>query len=139
MEENRVKTVEYRIEMQKQLAQDFWFMNYKQPEIWREDFDWADNCVDMEWGNGWLAPFYDLCQQLLTEVKSDFQWVQLKEKFGEARCYYNGTVTEYGKQLIDLFERDMGYICEYCGREGKIREGSWLICLCDECYNERRK
>lgn len=133
---SNVQTVEYRIEMQEKLAKDFWFMNYKKPELWDNDFNWAQNCFSMEWGNGWLDSFYNLCRQLLTEVKSDFQWMQLKEKFGTAHCYYMGTITPYGKELIQQFEIDTKSICENCGDEGILRTDGWYICLCDKCYNK---
>lgn len=134
-----ITSVEYREMMEAQLAKDFWFMNINPVNIWDPDFSYSQNCFPMEWGNGWLASFYDLCRQLLTEVKSDFQWTQLKEKFGGARCYYNGTVSEYGKQLIHDFEYEMENVCEHCGKPGTIRTDGWFMCLCDKCYNESRR
>ena len=138
MEEHNVQTVEYRLEMQEKLAKDFWFMNYRTPDPWDENFNWAKNCFTMEWGNGWLDSFYNLCRQLLVEVKSDFHWIQLKEKFGGARCYYVGTVTPYGEELIRQFEVDMESVCEYCGKPGELRTKGWWIALCDECYKKRK-
>ena len=136
---NDVKSEEYRIEMQEQLAKDFWFMNDEKPAIWRNGFNWADNCFPMEWGNGWLESFYDLCRQLLTEVKSDFQWVQLKEKFGGARCYYDGTITPYGAELIHNFEYDMESVCEICGKPGRLHTDGWWMAICDECYKKSQE
>ena len=139
MEENNVQTVEYRIEMQEKLAKDFWFMNYEKPNIYEDNFNWSANCFPMEWGNGWLPSFYNLCRQLLVEVKSDFQWVQLKEKFGGARCYYSGTVTPYGEELIRQFEVDMESVCEICGEPAILRTNGWWKALCDNCYKESEK
>ena len=143
MEKNNIQTVEYRIEMEAQLAKDFWFMceDNKRPDYLdrHDDKAWAEICFPMEWGNGWLAPFYDLCRQLLVEVKSDFQWGQLKEKFGGARCYYSGTVTPYGEELIRQFEVDMESVCEICGEPATLRTNGWWKALCDNCYKESEK
>ena len=143
IQQNDITSAEYRQMMEAQLAKDFWFMceNNKRPDYFEMDsnVEWAKVCFPMEWGNGWLYDFYDLCRQLLTEVKSDFQWTQLKEKFGGARCYYNGTITPYGEELINLFEVDMESVCEVCGKPGKLRTDGWWMALCDDCYEKSRK
>ena len=143
IQQNDVTSVEYRQMMEAQLAKDFWFMceDNKRPDYLdrHNEVEWAKICFPMEWGNGWLASFYDLCRQLLTEVKSDFQWGQLKEKFGGARCYYSGTVTPYGEELIRLFEVDMESICEICGKPGKLRTDGWWCAMCDDCYKKSKE
>ena len=143
MEEHNVQTVEYRQMMEAQLAKDFWFMceDNKRPDYLdrHNEAEWSKICFPMEWGNGWLASFYNLCRQLLVEVKSDFQWAQLKEKFGGARCYYSGTVTPYGEELIRQFEVDMESVCEICGEPATLRTKGWWKALCDKCYKESEK
>lgn len=134
-----VMSPEYREEMQDKFARDFWFMCTRRPDPWEVDFNWHDICFEMEWGNGWLRAFYDLCRQLLTEVKSDFQWTQLKEKFGTARCYYGGGITPYGVKLIEEFEKETAEICEHCGEPGKIYNDGWMMCLCDKCEEKSRE
>ena len=131
-----IKSEQYYNEMRENLARDFWFMNYDTPDLLDPDFTWADNCVPIEFGAGWFRAFYELCTKLLTETKSDFAWIQLKEKWGYANCYYSGTVTQYGKELIEEFEQETKSICEICGSEGKMRTDGWYKCLCDECYQE---
>ena len=131
-----VMSPEYREVIQSKLAHDFWFMNINKPDIWNPDFNWSDNCFLMEWGNGWCEAFYDLCRQLLVEVKADFQWIQLKEKFGTARCYYTGCITPYGQELIEIFEHETKEICEFCGAPGQLRNTDWIKCMCDECMEE---
>ena len=68
-----------------------------------------------------------------------FLLTQLKEKFGGARCYYVGTVTEYGEELIRQFEVDMESVCERCGKPGELRTDGWWMALCDKCNEESRK
>lgn len=140
MEENFVQSEEYRRACEAQLAQDFWFMCRERPNEFEEVEDWADLCECMEWNNGWLFEFYNLCRQLLTEVKSDFHWTQLKEKYGTANCYYTGGITKYGQELIEQFEKDSAEICEWCGKPGKIRDvGNWYVTLCDDCLDKYNK
>ena len=131
-----IKSYQYLEEMQEKFAKDFWFMNKEKPDSWNLDFNWADNCIPMQWNNGWLSSFYQLCTELLTEAKSDFEWLQLKEKWGYANCYYTGGITQYGRELIEQFEQETKHICEICGSEGKIRGSGWYKCFCDDCYRE---
>lgn len=143
IQQNDIQSVEYRQMMEAQLAKDFWFMceDNKRPDYLDRHSEkaWAEICFPMEWRNGWLYPFYILCQELLTEVKSDFQWTQLKEKFGGARCYYTGTITPYGEELINMFEVDMESVCENCGKSATLRTDGWWKALCDKCYKESKE
>ena len=127
-EREYIKSIEYREEMEKKLLDDFWFMK-----------DDDGTCFPMEWGNGWLAEFYELCRQLTTEVSEDFKWAQLKEKYGGARCYYWGHITPYGEELICQFEIDMQSVCEVCGEPSTLRTDGWWMSLCDQCYKENLK
>ena len=132
-----VKSVEYREAMESQLAYDFWFMNSHMANEWDDDFSWDKNCFPIEWGNGWLAKFYELCNQLITEVKSNFQFTQLKEKWGYANCYYDGGITPYGEELIHNFEEETKSICEICGSsEGLMRTDGWYKVMCEDCYKD---
>ena len=126
----------YITEMEENLAYDFWFMNTNLYNRWDEDFSWDKNCFPIEFGPGWLRSFYNLCKNLLTEVKSDFQFTQLKEKWGYANVYYSGGITQYGQQLIEQFEEESKEICENCGKPGKIYYDGWVKCLCPECYEQ---
>ena len=134
-----VKTLEYRQQMEAQLAYDIWFMNTHSKDKWDDDFSWDKNCFPIEFGNGWLYSFYELCTKLLTEVKSDFTVQQIKEKFGGGRFYYSGGITPYGEELIRQWEVDMESVCECCGEPGKLRTDGWWKALCDKCNNESKE
>jgi len=138
-ERKEKQEVKYRLDMEEQLARDFWFMNIEKPDPWNPEFSWYENCFPMEWNNGWLRPFYNLCRDLLLEVKSDFRWTQLKEKWGMACCYYDGGITPYGEELIHEFEHETKEICEVCGKSGSMRTDGWYKVLCNECYEEVNK
>lgn len=66
----------------------------------------------------------------LTEVPQVVA-VQVKEKFGTLRFYYNG-----GDDIVDgmvrMAESMSKRVCEECGSPGTIRGGSWIRTLCDE-------
>lgn len=139
MDIDDITSKEYRKNIEAQLAYDIWFMNDHSKNEWDEDFSWDSNCFPIEAGNGWLYSLYVLCTKLLTEVKSNFEVVQVKEKFGRARFYYSGGITPYGKQLIAEFEKESETICEHCGEPGKLRGTGWYMTLCDKCWEEYRK
>ena len=57
--------------------------------------------------------------------------VQVKEKFGTLRFYYDGG-DEYISGLVAMAESMSGCTCEECGAPGKQRSGGWIQTLCDE-------
>ena len=61
--------------------------------------------------------------------------VQVKEKFGSLRFYYDGG-DEYIRALVNFAESMSGRICEKCGSPGKTRGGGWVRTLCDEHEEE---
>lgn len=67
--------------------------------------------------------------------------VQIKEKFGGLRFYYNG-----GDDTVDgmvrMAEAWAYASCQACGAPGKLRSGDWVRTLCDhheEEYQRKRK
>ena len=62
--------------------------------------------------------------------------VQIKEKFGGLRFYYDGG-DHYVHGAVALAE-DLSYkICERCGNPGKPNKAGWIRTLCDKCEEER--
>lgn len=57
--------------------------------------------------------------------------VQVKEKFGTLRFYYDGG-DEYISGLVTMAEWASSVTCETCGERGKIRGGGWLYTACDK-------
>lgn len=56
--------------------------------------------------------------------------VQVKEKFGGLRFYYNGG-DDYIRGVVSMAEA-MSYVtCETCGAPGKLRGDRWVQTLCD--------
>lgn len=63
--------------------------------------------------------------------------VQIKEKFGGLRFYYEGGDEQiYG--MVRIAESWASHSCEECGTPGKMREGGWIKTLCDHHEAERQ-
>lgn len=57
--------------------------------------------------------------------------IQVKEKYGTLRFYYNGG-DDYIDGVIDLAEYMSSKICEVCGSPGSLNEGPWYKTTCVE-------
>jgi len=57
--------------------------------------------------------------------------VQVKEKFGTLRFYFNGG-DDHIDGLVAMAEGMSSVTCEECGVPGKLRKGSWVQTLCDQ-------
>jgi hypothetical protein len=118
-------------------------------------------CFGFECDDGWFDIIYNLCDHLQTHVEGyymgdkDGSWrpsqitaVQVKEKYGTLRFYYNGGClvekndpNKYKEDhLIDGIVSHACFLssrtCEVCGNKGKVRGGGWVKCLCENCAKE---
>ena len=87
-------------------------------------FDIIDKC---------LSDILKICY----EAGASVQIVQIKEKFGGLRIYYdledaenNLDVYKQINDAIDIAEDESYTICEYCGEEGKLQRKGWWKTLC---------
>jgi hypothetical protein len=85
---------------------------------------------------GWNKIIADLISELIS-AGWDKRILQAKEKFGGLRFYIPNTT----KELIEIilkYEKISYHTCEICGenKTSKIRRGSWIRTLCDECYEK---
>lgn len=93
-----------------------------------------------ECGPGWRW-LWEGAAELMKEtgIPDGFHSTQMKEKFGSIRWYYDANENcEYTQSLVDSVEHLSAYICEECGRPGRVRQGGWLRCLCPEHANGRK-
>lgn len=111
-------------------------------------------CWGFECGDGWYQIINSLCNNIQhytdwqneNHAKGYKQYkevpqvvaVQVKEKFGGLRFYYEG-----GDEKIDGMVRmaeSWAYnTCEECGNLGKTRSGGWIRTLCDKHEEERQE
>lgn len=85
-----------------------------------------------ECGDGWHLLLFVAARQL-EALDEDLKAVQVKEKFGTLRFYLDH-YTIAAEEIIKEAERRSAVTCERCGGFGKLRKGSWLRTLCDECH-----
>lgn len=84
--------------------------------------EYADDCLQRSVDRGYR------------EIKEVYQVVavQVKEKFGGLRFYYNGG-SEYVDGLVAMAEAISYVTCERCGKVGKPNNSGWIVTLCDDC------
>jgi hypothetical protein len=58
--------------------------------------------------------------------------IQVKEKYGTLR-FYMSTETDAMSDVINEAEERSYNTCETCGKAGRIRQGAWVMTLCDDC------
>ena len=67
---------------------------------------------------------------------------QTKEKFGGLRFYVDD-IPEECHEIIEgaiwQTERTSFKTCQDCGEPGRVRDGGWVLTLCDECVEKRGK
>lgn len=96
-------------------------------------------------GPGWWPIIESLCSNIQRHIdykqeqKEKYQRgdgctqvvaVQIKEKFGGLRFYYNGG-DDYVYGLVNMAETWAEKSCEVCGSPGKSRSAGWVRTLCD--------
>lgn len=109
----------------------------------------------IECGDGWYDIIASLCfkisqherniesrntylidQKQEPTIYSQFQFTQIKEKFGGLRIYsYGGD--DYTSGLVAMAESWSFYTCENCGEKGKPVKGGWILTLCDKCRESK--
>lgn len=87
-------------------------------------------------GKGWIEPVRNALKVL---DAAGAKVVQIKEKFGGLRLYYNHAkdINVWAYVACEMAVRDAEQkcwkLCENCGAKGKLRDGGWVKTLCDAC------
>lgn len=117
---------------------------------WIAPVDWFGNRVK-EYGFtmyddipiGWKRAFGKIMLEDYREVliknnyNNEFQWIQVKEKYGTLRLYSNGAPEDV-LALESKYDYISGFFCISCGRmNSPILTDGWIEPLCEECYNKR--
>jgi hypothetical protein len=97
-------------------------------------------CWGFECGDGW----FNIIDQLCANIQSHIDWknkekeivpqvtvVQVKEKFGGLRFYYDGG-DDYINGLSSMAESISELTCETCGNPVKRQGGGWVYTACEE-------
>jgi hypothetical protein len=89
--------------------------------------DWSHK--NHEWDLKWNAEHPDE-QRPVRDPVSQVVAVQVKEKFGGLRFYYDGGDDQvYG--MVRMAESWAAHTCEQCGAPGKMRGHGWYYTACD--------
>jgi hypothetical protein len=116
-------------------------------------------CWGLSCGDGW----YNIIDTLCANIQSHIDWsiknhrydvvnnttsirpavkqvvaVQVKEKFGGLRFYYDGG-DDYIRGLSSMAESMSIRTCEECGSPGQQRNGGWVRTLCDYHEEEHQR
>lgn len=128
----------------------------KYPKIFKDrhgDMKETLMCWGFECGDGWYQILDSLCGQIqhyidwknrsaeagykdwapITQVVA----VQVKEKFGGLRFYYEGG-DDHISGMVRMAESWASVTCEECGAPGLTRSGGWIRTLCDYHEAERQ-
>lgn len=86
--------------------------------------------------DGWKLLFLQMCEDIrkastLVELQS-LRIIQVKEKFGEIRCYIAGGNLAIDT-IIDNYSYVSGYICRSCGNIATVVSQSWVSPWCSTC------
>jgi len=96
-------------------------------------------------GDGWSGILTQLCQSIQSHIDwknkdgvvvPQVEVLQLKEKFGSLRFYYQGG-DEYIAGLVSMAESMSGITCEECGSPGSQGGQGWISTLCPTHRAER--
>lgn len=96
------------------------------------------------WPDGWNVAFADMfLDELGAEIKrtgqKDFAIFQIKEKYGQMRCYTSGT-SRKANDIIYKYGHISENVCWTCGKPDvpMINDG-WMHPVCFECYKKAEK
>jgi len=132
-----------KVELQNELFE-------KYPKIFRQkDLPMQETCMcwGIETGDGWYNIIDMLCLQiewhtahnLKKDEDSDLvqvEAVQVKEKYGTLRFYYNGG-NEFIHGLVSMAEGMSGRTCEECGAPGTQNNTGWIKTQCVPCRDKQ--
>lgn len=91
---------------------------------------------------GWIDAFgKQMCDDLmeaLGEYATEWEIVQVKEKFGAMRLYHNGCPKEiYNKveRIIEKYAYISQFVCVHCGSlDAQLYDDGWITPWCNKCF-----
>lgn len=134
--------------MKKEL-ENILFEKYKNIFPKGRDVDYRQNlmCFGFVCGDGWyniIDEFLSRLTLILKREKFTIDIIQIKEKFGSLRIYYNMNDEQEKhrkevRNILMLAELKSFKTCEICGKDGDIRQDNgWVSTLCNSCVKEKR-
>lgn len=90
-------------------------------------------------GPGWW-PILDRIVPQIMEADPDV-YLYIKEKYGLLRIEMSSKKIPIEQHIAWENEAELASstVCECCGCPGKVRDLSWILTLCDDCYKKDMK
>ena len=102
-------------------------------------------CWGFECQDGWYQLIDTLCDTIQGYIDRNKKYndieipqvvaIQVKEKFGTLRFYYDGG-DDVIRGMVWLAENLSAEICENCGNPGELVKSNWIQTLCNTCRNK---
>lgn len=83
---------------------------------------------------GWEVLYSQMMEDIAALGFEDFEWLQVKEKFGDMRCYPAEDHEEVN-DIIIKYEVMASFVCAKCGKPAVVRTQGYILPYCEECYN----
>ena len=109
-----------------------------------EEDSWADE-IPIGWRNSFFKNMCDELIAVLGDYVNNFEIIQLKEKYGSMRLYWNWKDEDLltGKQISNLtstiydviskYETISYHTCVRCGKPSTGYTKPWILPVCDKC------
>ena len=124
------------IDKQKFLFNKFYFLKPKDGDMT------SLKQFGIECGDGWFGILINLCSKLALLRMRNFRVVQIKEKFGTLRFYFDSAPQWKLDKIIEFINEASeasSHICEVCGAPGRLVKTTWLLLTrCNSCIREKR-
>lgn len=100
---------------------------------------WLDD-IEIGWRNAFGEQLCDELLEALTEEGNldNFEFLQIKEKFGALRFYATG-YGEKARNVLEKYEELSKYICGLCGKPAKFISTGWYFPFCEDCAKDKSK
>ncbi len=116
------------------------YMGYEEKHELDYHYTWEDEVPE-----GWRKTF---CPQMWDELKEilakadyidKFRFVQIKEKYGQLRLYWQGAPNEIWDEVNDWEEKYLKLseqVCIGCGKPAEYMSLCWISPWCEDCAKE---
>ena len=140
------KTQEQVVEHNKYLVEKYPFLYPR--NVWSgkkdEDYDYTYTELD-GWPPGWVDCFGELfCEDMKAQMDKeggyeDYYPVQVKEKYGQA-CWYDNGSSEEIQDIIGKYSHVSEHVCEHCGKfPVPLIDDGWVMAVCPECFTKHMR
>jgi len=116
------------------------YMGYSEEGEPNYKFTWEDE-VPEGWRKAFCPQMWDELKEILAKADyiDKFRFVQIKEKWGQLRLYYNGVPEEIYDEIEAWeakYEKLSEKTCIHCGKPAEYMSIGWISPWCEDCAKE---